>query len=667
MSLQVWLPLNGDLHNQGLSNITVTNNGAIVDNNGKIGKCYSFDGSNSCIELNAPSLYNIIKGGNQPFTIMFWIYHAAASRGIIFGDYGLTGAIQCNVELQSNHRVRLYWAGAPDKNFSTSVGENTWCHIALVYDGSQVIIYKNGVLQIGDSYSGTLTAKSKTTGVYHLGRDYRNDTNLNGKLNDFRIYDHALSVKEIEEIAKGLVLHYKLDNGGMGSPNLAKNSNTDSTSSNVWTLSMATGGTTKTIITDNGVHCVQITRNDTAQSGWRFMGYNNFDRTAIKTDTYYTASFDIKSNYAGTVTFTGLANSNATNYMTGSDRIVNCNTVYANEWSHISLAIKTISSFDNITVGSQIIYFAPSDGIYTTGNVILLKNIKLEEGKIDTYWIPNKSDALYSLYAVNDTIVYDSSGYGNNGTIIGSLETVSDSSRYSCATKFDGTSSAIKVTNNSVMAQGASAMTINLWAKASTWPTTGRLFSCTESGGFNLEGGNSGYWRFPIRVYTNAEQTSTAYKYDSKEIQISALPTNEWVMLTCVYDVTGTKTYINGELHHTYSNVSYGIYFNTNARLFLGCEANTANPSAPYYNGQMSDFRLYYTVLTSEQIKELYNTSMSIDNNGNIYARELIVEDTNNISTNKRGQLLVNTAEEDAIIASFIKPNKIECDNFYEY
>jgi hypothetical protein len=189
--------------------------------------------------------------------------------------------------------------------------------------------------------------------IYYLGRDARTGaTAFNGKLNDVRIYDHALSAKEVEEIAKGLVLHYKLDNNGMGNPNLAKNSNTDSTSSNVWTLSMATGGTTKTIITDNGVHCVQITRNDTAQSGWRYMSYNNFDRTAIKTDTYYTASFDIKSNYAGTISFTGLVNSNATNYMTGSDRIVNCNTVYANAWSHISLTIKTISSFDNITVGS---------------------------------------------------------------------------------------------------------------------------------------------------------------------------------------------------------------------------------------------------------------------------------------------------------------------------
>ena len=36
-------------------------------------------------------------------------------------------------------------------------------------------------------------------------------TYLNGFLNDVRIYDHCLSDKEVEEISKGLVLHYKLD------------------------------------------------------------------------------------------------------------------------------------------------------------------------------------------------------------------------------------------------------------------------------------------------------------------------------------------------------------------------------------------------------------------------------------------------------------------------
>ena len=42
MALQVWLPLNGNLNNQGLANVTVSNSGATVNSAGKIGSCYAF-------------------------------------------------------------------------------------------------------------------------------------------------------------------------------------------------------------------------------------------------------------------------------------------------------------------------------------------------------------------------------------------------------------------------------------------------------------------------------------------------------------------------------------------------------------------------------------------------------------------------------------------------
>ena len=133
MSLKVWLPLINGFENKGTSNITVTNNGATVNANGKIGSCYSFDGSDDYISLDGSDLYSIFTGGTQQFSICFWVYRADATRAIIFGDYGLSGTIGFNVELTTGHRIRFYWNGSPDKNFdaTSAVTINDWTNIFI--------------------------------------------------------------------------------------------------------------------------------------------------------------------------------------------------------------------------------------------------------------------------------------------------------------------------------------------------------------------------------------------------------------------------------------------------------------------------------------------------------------------------------------------------------
>ena len=204
MSLKVWLPLNGDLENKGVSNITVTNTDAneiaTVNTEGKIGSCYSFNGSGTRIHLSGTDLFNCIKGGTQPFSLALWVYHGDSRRAILFGDYGTTGAINVNIELTTGHIVRFYWNGNPDYNTGVNIGASVWSHLTITYDGNKLCTYLNGALAATNNI--TLSEKNKTSGEFFLGRDYRtSETALKGRLNDFRVYDHCLSAAEVHEIS----------------------------------------------------------------------------------------------------------------------------------------------------------------------------------------------------------------------------------------------------------------------------------------------------------------------------------------------------------------------------------------------------------------------------------------------------------------------------------
>lgn len=601
MSLQVWLPLNGDLHNQGLSNITVTNNGATVNTSGKIGSCYNFDGNDDYISLTSSVLYSIITGGNQPFSIAMWVYHADATRAILFGDYGL-GGINFNIELTTGHALRFYWAGSPDKNFTITVDASQWTHICLVYDGTQILVYKNGIIQ-SDKYTGILATKTKTTGAYYLGRDSRTGTTaFNGKMNDVRIYDHALSAKEVEEIAKGLVLHYKLDNNGLGNINLVTGSNTSSTSTNKWVGHSAVGGNISTIeLDETGIYCVKIARDNTTQSSWDFVSYDNLLRNTIKPATIYTVSFDCKPSVNGSMGLTGFVQGNATNYMTNSTTTIQ-GTCIANQWNHMIYQCKTINSFDNITIGSQVVYFSRSASLKGTNVTVLFKNIKVEEGSVATPWIPATSDAIYSQFIGNINIIYDSSGYGNNGIIAGSLTTSTPSPRYSCATKFDGSS---RITHDTL----PSIYTLSCWCKTDKNKSTSQ-FMVADSGSSMCI---SFYNGTIIGVFGTIRSTGSKCTLGSEYKE------NDWnhIVVVKTSEDGQRDIYCNGvKLTPTSNN-----YWNATTGFWVG--TRDASQTNPFY-GNIVDVRAYATALTPEQIKELYNTSMSIDNKGNIHARELV-------------------------------------------
>lgn len=582
MSLQVWLPLNGNLHNQGLADITVTNNGATVDNNGKIGKCYYFNGSSQYLQLSK-SLTNLYAGD---FSWAIWLKPTDATRGIIFSEYASTGASNVAFELLANRVIRVYWAASPDWSTGISIEQNVWSHVAITRHENILKVYVNGELKATKS-DATLANKTSSSFI-RLGDDYRGGTSVSymGYMNDARIYNHALSAKEVEEIAKGLILHYKLDNNYTTNENLMPNHlemglGSANPSTGTWRLAGSSSMTKSRVqILDSPEGPCYGFQNEGIQTPNDGSCYG-IDSFPLEGNSIYTISMWARiingtEGYAGYNIYNSTDKGGSHSSIQKNYRVTQLPS--NGDW------IKCWYTFTTNSNNTRNIYI----GIVTGETSVTTQMCCVHIEKVD---------------ATTYTTIYDSSGYSNNGTIVGSLTTSTPSPRYSCAMKFNGNTSCIKIPYNEINSDRI--FTVNLW------------FHKDALGSKNYEtlfGGPSG---FEMDTRAGASTTLSLYMASTRGGNaFSPFNLNEWYMVTMVRNGTNEMYYINGELKKTIEAKSM-----PSGQYRIGAWASDTGQN---YYGDISDFRIYATALTPEQIKELYNTSMSIDKNGNIHARELV-------------------------------------------
>jgi len=232
VALQIWLPLTGDTRNRGVWNSTsefqVSNASFItVDNSGKLGQCYAFNST-----ATNPGIYHNDENymadhvNNKSFSICAWIQTTATDTCVISLSYG----VRIYVGDASHTYISLY-------NTSRTVGcgaslatnDGKWHHVCGIYnvDTNKIQFYVDGIKKNEVSYTSGYTYASSWSNGLFVGRDPNNSTvsdhyHYKGKMNDVRVYDHALSPIEVAEIAKGLCVHYKLD-APFAINNLARN------------------------------------------------------------------------------------------------------------------------------------------------------------------------------------------------------------------------------------------------------------------------------------------------------------------------------------------------------------------------------------------------------------------------------------------------------------
>lgn len=545
-----------DFSNQGVTNSTVTNTNVTTNSSGKLGGCCSFNGSDSyLLGTNAP-----LNNDTPEWSICCWLKVNSSHNGCIYSN---------RTQVSSNGIAIFYYSGAfifddgQRWQFTprTTLSTNVWYHLAFTFKfGSAKKLYINGVL---DS-STTTTTKPTTANVsnYTIGNSQQNATYaagnpLNGYLNDFRVYDNELSAHEVAEIAKGLVLHYPLS-GLSGMPNILSKSED---------LTQWGKEANVAMVLDSTTNMFKETYSGTSTTRWG--SYQDFD---VSANTTYTLSCDMMGNGVGVGL--GLYESSPNNWPAA---VISSTS-----------DIRKRYTYTFTTSATQVkarIYLVLSTSVTQVGYYC---RPKIEVSPKATPYTPNPSETSYSAMGYNNTIEYDCSGFGYNGTRIGNPSVSYDTARYSVCTDFDGVDDCIQVPLNTFF-PNAGSFTVNLWFKKSELGSKNYETVFGGISGFEIDTRNGGATTLSYYVTGNGRGLTVQ----------SSLNFNEWYMATMVFDGTNELYYLNGEYKKQIEKkgMPTGNYF-------IGAWNSVTQQN---FHGLISDFRVYATVLTAEDIAELYN------------------------------------------------------------
>jgi len=172
-----------------------TNNGAAVNQPGKIGTAYTFDGINDVVTSND----NIGISGANSRTINLWykLHTEELPNGNPLISWGAYSATNLNTIDVCYSKIR-FWGHNADFTGSITVNTDQWTMATITYNGSNFLsIYVNGGYD-----SGSNLTLATTNSPLYLGRnsapstpDYANVT-----IDEVGIWNRSLTASEISEL-----------------------------------------------------------------------------------------------------------------------------------------------------------------------------------------------------------------------------------------------------------------------------------------------------------------------------------------------------------------------------------------------------------------------------------------------------------------------------------
>jgi len=152
------------------------------------------------------TLPNDVVGTLNDFTVSVWVKLNAVSMWARAFDFGSGTSKYMFLSPKSGSNYLRYaittgsYGNEQQINSTVTIGTGIWTHIAVTLSGSLGIMYVNGV-EVGRNAAMTLKPSSLgSTNQNYIGKSQFADTMLNGLMDDFRIYNRALTATEIANL-----------------------------------------------------------------------------------------------------------------------------------------------------------------------------------------------------------------------------------------------------------------------------------------------------------------------------------------------------------------------------------------------------------------------------------------------------------------------------------
>jgi hypothetical protein len=645
------------------SNATLVN-GTTYSINGYL----NLDGVNDYVMTNT-SLNSDLSPANSSIVISYFTWIYPQDNGVIIDEHGSFQSPESPttwhyspIEMVSGNLKFGFWiqvggvGSISSLNSSISTPLNNWYYVGITYDGVTMRTYVNG------QSAGTKLITRATPGQYSQGLHYgigsADVTNMGDgsyakmKLGAFHVYNKALSTQEV-------LINYNYSKSNYiytGSMSIWIDANDPASyitgtsvsdlSGNNYTHTLTSGATLSIVYGFRSFDCTTGTKrievNGTGPilptTGYTYVVWarlvsNNFSSfrtllyTNISGDKYTPITIPNGTNTLGWWDVNPPAQFRTSGY--GLTSSVDVWVQYAVVGDNSSQTYY----INDTQVGNTIPYGIGTTTHWGLGNNATANqpfgyvgNMMLYNKKLTLDEIKQNYDALKNVYKNGNFVVDNLKLYFNpssllsypgTGTTINDLSgnelsgTLSNNTFINPYLNFNGSSSTITVSDNSLLEPGTDDFTVEVWIKYNIISTTQStcIISKTDSG---LAAG----WGYGIRTDTSSrvymEVGNGTTSLNSPKYTVT---TNTWYQIVGVFTNVSSNSialYVNGVSQGTPTSHSFTSVKNTTHDLSIGSFDNNIGNFGQWFNGKLGIVRIYNSALSASDVSKNFEANRGI-------------------------------------------------------